>query len=82
MVLFDGNHQFEPTMAYFEQCLPYINNNTLFIFDDIYWSDEMKQAWTQIKAHPQVSVTIDLFKLGLVFFRKEQKKENFKLYFF
>ena len=42
----------------------------------------MKQAWTQIKAHPQVSVTIDLFKLGLVFFRKEQKKENFKLYFF
>jgi predicted O-methyltransferase YrrM len=82
MVLFDGNHQFEPTMAYFEQCLPYINNNTLFVFDDIYWSDEMKQAWTQIKAHPQVSVTIDLFKLGLVFFRKEQKKENFKLYFF
>lgn len=82
MVLFDGNHRFEPTVAYFEQCLPYINNNTVFIFDDIYWSDEMKQAWAYIKAHPQVTITIDLFKLGLVFFRKEQKKENFKLYFF
>ena len=66
-------------MQYFEQSLPFINENTVFIFDDIYWSSEMKQAWQQIKGNSQVSVTIDLFDMGLVFFRKGQKKQDFLL---
>ena len=78
-ILFDGNHRLEPTMQYFEQSLPFINENTVFIFDDIYWSNEMKQAWQQIKGNSQVSVTIDLFDMGLVFFRKGQKKQDFLL---
>jgi predicted O-methyltransferase YrrM len=78
---FDANHRFEPTVRYFEQCLPYAHNNSLFIFDDIHWSDEMTQAWKHIKAHPQVTLTVDLFWIGLVFFRKEQVKEDFTLRF-
>lgn len=78
---FDANHRYEPTVRYFEQCLPYAKNDSLFIFDDIYWSDEMTQAWEHIKAHPQVTLTVDLFWIGLVFFRKEQVKENFVLRF-
>jgi predicted O-methyltransferase YrrM len=77
----DANHRFEPTVRYFEDCLPYANNNSLFIFDDIYWSPGMTQAWEYIKAHPRVSLTVDLFWIGLVFFRKEQVKENFTLRF-
>jgi predicted O-methyltransferase YrrM len=76
-VFVDGNHQKEATLKYFEWCLPKVNENTLLIFDDIYWSEGMKEAWTQIKAHPQVTVTIDLFWIGLVFFRKGQVKEDF-----
>jgi len=41
----------------------------------------MKEAWAQIKAHPQVTVTVDLFWIGLVFFRKGQEKEDFKIRF-
>ncbi|SEI99175.1 Methyltransferase domain-containing protein [Dyadobacter koreensis] len=78
---FDANHRYEPTVRYFEQCLPYAKNDSLFIFDDIYWSDEMTQAWEHIKAHPQVTLTVDLFWIGLVFFRKEQVKEDFVLRF-
>lgn len=81
-VFFDGNHQYEPTLRYFEQCLPKIHANTVFVFDDIYWSPDMARAWQSIKQHPQVSVTIDLYRLGLVFFRQGQAKENFTLYFF
>jgi hypothetical protein len=51
------------------------------IFDDIYWSKGMKQAWDLIKQHPQVTVTIDLFWIGLVFFRDGQKKEDFRIKF-
>jgi predicted O-methyltransferase YrrM len=79
LVFFDGNHKKEPTLNYFRQCLDHANNDSVFIFDDIHWSDEMEETWEEIKKHPKVTVTIDLFFLGLVFFRKEQSKEDFKI---
>jgi predicted O-methyltransferase YrrM len=75
----DGNHRYAPTLYYFEMLLPKIHNNSMLIFDDIYWSKGMTKAWEEIKEHPQVTVTVDLFFIGLVFFRKEQVKEHFKL---
>jgi predicted O-methyltransferase YrrM len=78
-VFVDGNHQKEATLKYFEWCLPKIHENSMLIFDDIYWSHGMKEAWAQIKAHPQVTVTVDLFWIGLVFFKKGQVKEDFKV---
>jgi predicted O-methyltransferase YrrM len=76
-VFVDGNHQKEATLKYFEWCLPKVHDDTLLIFDDIYWSKGMKEAWAEIKAHPQVTVTVDLFWIGLVYFRKGQAKEDF-----
>ncbi|MGA0555135.1 O-methyltransferase [Larkinella sp. VNQ87] len=78
---FDANHRYEPTMRYFEIALSKIHNDSCFVFDDIHWSDEMEQAWEQIKAHPAVTVTIDLFYVGLVFFRSQQPKQDFILRF-
>lgn len=77
----DGNHRKEPTLRYFEQCLSVSNNESIFIFDDIHWSGEMEKAWHTIKKHPSVTVTIDLFQLGIVFLRKEQAKEDFVIRF-
>ena len=80
-VFIDGNHRKQATLDYFNMCLPKINDNTLIIFDDIYWSKGMEEAWDEIKVHPAVSVTIDLFWIGLVYFRKGQVKEDFKIRF-
>jgi predicted O-methyltransferase YrrM len=80
-VYVDGNHQKEATLRYFEWCLPKVHEDTLLIFDDIYWSEGMKEAWAQIKTHPQVTATVDLFWIGLVYFRKGQVKEDFKIKF-
>jgi predicted O-methyltransferase YrrM len=76
-VFVDGNHKKEATLRYFEWCLPKVHDNTLLIFDDIYWSEGMKEAWNEIKAHPKVTVTIDFFWIGLVYFKKGQVKEDF-----
>ena len=76
-IFFDGNHQKESTLTYFESLLETANNNSVFIFDDIYWSKGMTEAWEAIKKHPKVTVTIDTFFWGFVFFRKEQPKEHF-----
>jgi predicted O-methyltransferase YrrM len=78
-VYIDGNHQRDATLRYFEWCLPKVHDNTMLIFDDIYWSAGMKEAWAQIKAHPQVSATVDLFWIGLVFFKTGQAKEDFMI---
>jgi len=76
-VFVDGNHQKDATLKYFEWCLPKVHENTMLIFDDIYWSEGMKEAWEIIKAHPQVTATVDLFWIGLVFFKPGQAKEDF-----
>jgi predicted O-methyltransferase YrrM len=76
-VFFDGNHNKKSTINYFKQCLPFINNNTIFIFDDIHQSDDMEEAWDTIKNHLSVKITIDLFHMGIVVFKKELSKQNF-----
>ena len=78
-VYIDGNHQKEATLSYFELLIPTITNNSVWIFDDIHWSADMEEAWEIIKKNPQVTVTIDTFQWGFVFFRKEQEKENFTI---
>lgn len=78
-VFFDGNHRKSATLNYFRLCLEKANNNSVFIFDDIYWSKEMTEAWKVIKSDPRVTVSIDIFQMGIVFFRKEQTKQHFVL---
>jgi len=77
LIFFNGNHSKTATLNYFELLLPTICNDTVWIFDDIHWSPGMEEAWETIKKHPKVTVTIDTFQWGLVFFRKEQPKEHF-----
>ena len=77
LIYFDGNHSKKATLAYFELLLSTINNDSVWIFDDIHWSPEMEEAWEEIKRHPKVKVTIDTFQWGFVFFRYEQEKEHF-----
>jgi predicted O-methyltransferase YrrM len=82
LVFIDGNHRLEPTLRYFEQTLPKANNDTVFIFDDIHWSPDMEEAWYRIKEHPRVKLSIDIYEMGFVFIREEQKeKEHFTLRF-
>ena len=74
----DGNHRKTPTLQYFKQILQKSHENTFFVFDDIHWSIEMEAAWEEIKAHEAVTLTIDLFFIGIVFFKKDFKvKQHF-----
>lgn len=79
-IFIDGNHQLEPTLRYFEIALAAAHDESIFVFDDIHWSAEMEAAWEKIKNHPRVTTSIDLFHMGIVFFRKENReKEHFIL---
>ena len=80
-VFLDGNHRYEPTMAYFESLLPFMKEDSMLILDDINWSREMERAWHEIAAHSEVTLSLDLFFLGIAFIRRPQAKQHFLLRF-
>lgn len=80
-IYIDGNHTYKATIDYFNLALAKQNKNSVMIFDDIYWSEDMTRAWEEIKRHPLVTLSIDTFYFGLVFFKEEYKeKVDLKLY--
>jgi hypothetical protein len=71
-------HADESTLRIFNTLVPYIQHHSVVAIADIHSSREREQAWLSIKTHPSVTLTIDIFFIGLVFFRKEQaEKEDF-----
>jgi len=69
-------------MLYFNAAIKKVNTHSIVIFENIHNSKEMETSWENIKMHKEVKLTIDVYKLGIVFFRKEQlEKENFIIRF-
>ncbi|HYF30831.1 MAG TPA: class I SAM-dependent methyltransferase [Chitinophagaceae bacterium] len=82
LAFIDGNHRREPTLRYLNEILPYCHAETILVFDDIHWSSGMEAAWEDIKAHPAITGTVDIFLLGLAFLREEfREKQHFTIRF-
>ena len=81
LVYIDANHRYEPTVRYFEQCVAKTHQDSIIVIDDIYWSAEMQQAWQHIKQHPAVSLSVDIFDAGIVFFLPLAVRQDYILAF-
>ncbi len=77
LVFIDGNHRKEPVINYFNQVADMSDNNSVVIIDDIYSSREMAEAWREIKNHKNVTLSIDVFRMGIVFFREGLNHFNY-----
>jgi len=64
-VFIDGQHEKKATLHYAERVKPLMSNGSIYIYDDIYWSDDMNQAWKELCYNPNNSETVDLFKIGI-----------------
>ncbi|HAW19830.1 MAG TPA: hypothetical protein DCX14_06575 [Flavobacteriales bacterium] len=80
-VFIDGDHSYEPTLRYYQRAKECLKGQGPIVLHDIYWSKGMEKAWASVKQDPDATVTIDLFFMGLVYFRKNQEKEHFKIRF-
>jgi predicted O-methyltransferase YrrM len=79
-VFLDGNHRLEPTLEYFETCLKYSNDKTVFVLDDIFWSKEMTTAWEMLKNHPKVTLSIAFSDISMVFINPDfLVKQHFQI---
>jgi predicted O-methyltransferase YrrM len=78
LVFVDGNHRSAPTLEYFETCLRYARDQTVFVFDDVHSSADMSGAWQKIRSHPRVTLTVDFFELSVVFINPDfREKQHF-----
>jgi predicted O-methyltransferase YrrM len=79
MAFIDGHHTEEATLHYYHRLKPHLHEESVVIFDDIHWSEGMERAWETLKAREGVTLSIDLFWCGILFFRKGLSGEHFKL---
>jgi len=70
LVFIDGNHRKDPVIKYFNLITKLSDSKTVVVIDDINYSKEMAEAWKEIKLHRKVSVSIDIFRMGILFFRE------------
>jgi hypothetical protein len=79
MIFVAGDHRKDVLLDYFFRIMQHIHNDSVLIFSNIHGSKETHEAWKEIKNHPSITLTIDLFRMGLVFCKEELSKEDFIL---
>lgn len=78
-IFIDANHRYEALKNYFEVCIEHTHAKSVIIVDDIYWSAGMEKAWNEIKQHPRVTTTLDIFHMGIVFVNPILVKKHYKV---
>jgi predicted O-methyltransferase YrrM len=78
-VFIDGDHRSESLFRYYEIIRPYLTDDSVVVLHDIYWSADMQKAWKTLIARPEVSISVDVFHFGFLFFSKGIQKQNFML---
>ena len=74
----DGNHREEETLKYLNLIMDKMGEDGLIVLDDIHWSGGMESAWERAKAMKRVSLSIDLFEMGILFLFPRKQKEHFR----
>lgn len=72
----DGDHTESNTLHYYRLCVEKSTAGSVFVFADIHWTDEMERAWHTLCAMPEVTLSIDLFHLGLLFFNPDIREKQ------
>ncbi|MFD2202927.1 O-methyltransferase [Shivajiella indica] len=78
-VLIDATHNYQGSLIYYETLRSYIHETSIIILADIHWSKEMEKAWKEIIQFPEVTLSIDFYECGVLFFRKSLSKTHYIL---
>jgi len=79
MVYIDADHTYEATQFFFNLIKAHLHSKSVVILDDIYWSEGMTQIWTELCEREDVTVSIDLFFKGILFFDPKLSKQHFRI---
>ena len=77
LVYIDGDHKGESLERYLTKLNEFTHDETLFILDDIRWSDDMFLAWNNLSKSTDYHLSMDLFKMGILVKKQSKYKEHF-----
>ena len=75
----DANHTCEATLTYFNALASRVYEKSVVVVDDIHYNEDMEKAWKAICADERVTTTMDLYRMGLVFFDKHYWRKHYKM---
>ena len=75
----DANHTYEATMRYVRYLLPRLEEKGIIVLDDIHYSEGMERAWTELKADPRVTTTMDMYHCGILFVDPHYLKRHYRI---
>jgi predicted O-methyltransferase YrrM len=78
-VFIDGDHRKKALTENFSLIAENSGPATVIAIDDIHDSEEMTLAWDEIRQHGKVSATIDIFRMGIVFFREDITRNHYRI---
>lgn len=81
LVFIDGNHCKPATLKYADIFLSRLPDGSIIVLDDINWSKGMRQAWNEIRENEKCALSVDLFRMGIVFIKHDFFKENYTIRF-
>ena len=79
LIFLDANHTYEATLRYYEQLHPLVHRKTIIVVDDIHWSPDMNRAWNEIRRRKEVTSSMDLLELGVLFFDPDYLPKHYTL---
>jgi predicted O-methyltransferase YrrM len=62
----------------FENMLRYVTGRSVMVVCGINRSAADRQVWSRVCTHPEVSVTFDLYSLGIIFFNSKLHRKTYK----
>lgn len=77
LIFIDGDHSYAATIENYQQVVSLCSEQGVIIIDDIYWSAGMTKAWREIISDERAKVTVDLFRMGIIFLGRNQAKQSF-----
>lgn len=79
LIFMDANHTYQATLRYYDRLRPLCHSKTIVVVDDIHWSPQMNRAWNELRHRPEVTSSMDLYEMGLLFFDKDYLPKHYRL---
>lgn len=77
LVYIDGDHKGASLVRYLNKLKHHTHDETIFLLDDIRWSDDMYTTWNNLIQSNNYHLSMDLFKMGILVKKQGKHKEHF-----
>ncbi|MEQ9377008.1 MAG: class I SAM-dependent methyltransferase [Imperialibacter sp.] len=76
LAFIDAHHSEEATLSFFDLLSGSLHQQSILVIGDIHWSAGMERAWQQLTQHESVTLSVDIFHAGILFFNPDLRKET------